>query len=46
MSVSQVLSEAEMQAVFAFLTLNVEEFRPLAAFEIPLKVRNDLQASP
>ena len=33
----QALSATEMQAVFAFLTLNTEEFKPLASFEIPLK---------
>ena len=35
----QVLSPAEMQAVFAFLSLNVEEFSQLAPYEMPLKVR-------
>jgi len=34
----QELSPAEREAVFAFLSLNVEEFEALAPFEIPLKV--------
>ncbi len=34
----QVLSPAEREAVFAFLTRNVEEFNALAPYEIPLKV--------
>ena len=39
MAARQVLSPAEMQAVFAFLSLNVEEFSQLAPYEMPLKVR-------
>jgi hypothetical protein len=34
----QELSPAEREAVFAFLSLNVEEFEALAPYEIPLKV--------
>ena len=34
----QELSPAEREAVFAFLSLNVEEFAALAPYEIPLKV--------
>lgn len=37
-TILQVLSPAEREAVFAFLTRNVEELRALAPFEIPLKV--------
>lgn len=35
----QELSSSEREAVFAYLTRNVEEFRPLAPYEIPLEVR-------
>ena len=38
LSHQQVLSSAEVQAVAAFLSLNVEQFSLLAHFELPLKV--------
>ena len=38
LSHQQLLSSAEVQAVAAFLTLNIEEFSKLGHFELPLKV--------
>ena len=38
LSQQQLLSAAEVQAVAAFLSLNIEEFAKLAHFELALKV--------